>query len=134
MGYIDLITQRDSKLSLLRTVSLTKTRRQPVNLSAALIMLTGSFIEESRQLEAFQRIYGEFAAEGMINSEAYEATFNRLLAIVTDRNGVCWVLELNAEKSRSESSYGATCRLFRSWNKYCFLSRDKNMLHEWVSN
>ncbi|MFB4323327.1 VOC family protein [Priestia sp. BR_2] len=42
--------------------------------------------------EAFQRIYGEFAAEGIINSEAYEAPFNGLLAIVTDRNGVCWVL------------------------------------------
>ncbi|WP_261381694.1 VOC family protein [Paenibacillus cremeus] len=42
--------------------------------------------------EAFQRIYGEFATGGIINSEAYEAPFNGLLAIVTDRNGVCWVL------------------------------------------
>ncbi|ULL16544.1 VOC family protein [Paenibacillus sp. H1-7] len=42
--------------------------------------------------EAFQRIYEEFAAGGIINSEAYEAPFNGLLAIVTDRNGVCWVL------------------------------------------
>ncbi|REE70515.1 PhnB protein [Paenibacillus taihuensis] len=42
--------------------------------------------------EAFQRIYGEFATGGTINSEAYEAPFNGLLGIVTDRNGVCWVL------------------------------------------
>nr|WP_116192894.1 VOC family protein [Paenibacillus taihuensis] len=42
--------------------------------------------------EAFKRIYGEFATGGTINSEAYEAPFNGLLAIVTDRNGVCWIL------------------------------------------
>ncbi|MFD0698109.1 VOC family protein [Paenibacillus sp. GCM10027628] len=42
--------------------------------------------------EAFRRIYGEFAAGGTINAEVYEAPFNGLLAIVTDRNGVCWVL------------------------------------------
>jgi len=42
--------------------------------------------------EAFQRIYRELAAGGIINSEAYEAPFNGLLAIVTDRNCVCWVL------------------------------------------
>lgn len=42
--------------------------------------------------EAFRRIYAQLAAEGIINSEAYEAPFNGLLAIVTDRNGVCWVL------------------------------------------
>ncbi|WNC16982.1 VOC family protein [Brevibacillus brevis] len=41
---------------------------------------------------AFRKIYGEFAAEGTINTEVYEAPFNGLLAIVTDRNGVCWVL------------------------------------------
>ncbi len=42
--------------------------------------------------EAFRRIYGEFAVDGTINSEVYEAPFNGLLAIVTDRNGVCWVM------------------------------------------
>ncbi|QHT60841.1 VOC family protein [Paenibacillus lycopersici] len=42
--------------------------------------------------EAFRRIYAQLAAEGIINSEAYEAPFNGLLAIVTDRNRVCWVL------------------------------------------
>ncbi|WP_245600163.1 VOC family protein [Paenibacillus harenae] len=42
--------------------------------------------------EGFRRIYGEFAAGGTINTEVYEAPFNGLLAIVTDRNGVCWVL------------------------------------------
>jgi PhnB protein len=42
--------------------------------------------------EEFRRIYGELAAGGTINTEVYEAPFNGLLAIVTDRNGVCWVL------------------------------------------
>ncbi|MFB9330747.1 VOC family protein [Paenibacillus aurantiacus] len=41
---------------------------------------------------AFRHVYEQFAAGGMINTEAYEAPFNGLLAIVTDRNGVCWVL------------------------------------------
>jgi len=42
--------------------------------------------------EAFRRIYMEFAAGGTINTEVYEAPFNGLLAVVTDRNGVCWLL------------------------------------------
>ncbi|MCC3376338.1 glyoxalase/bleomycin resistance/extradiol dioxygenase family protein [Cohnella sp. REN36] len=42
--------------------------------------------------EAFRRVYGALPAGGTINTEAYEAPFNGLLAIVTDRNGVCWVL------------------------------------------
>ncbi|WP_337100451.1 VOC family protein [Paenibacillus sp. YIM B09110] len=42
--------------------------------------------------ETFRSIYGEFAASGTIQTEVYEAPFNGLLAIVTDRNGVCWVL------------------------------------------
>jgi PhnB protein len=42
--------------------------------------------------ETFRSIYGEFAASGTVQTEVYEAPFNGLLAIVTDRNGVCWVL------------------------------------------
>jgi PhnB protein len=42
--------------------------------------------------EKFRNVYEQFAAGGDINTEAYEAPFNGLLAIVTDRNGVCWVL------------------------------------------
>ncbi|MGO4371760.1 VOC family protein [Paenibacillus sp. MCAF20] len=41
--------------------------------------------------ETFLSIYGEFAASGTVQTEVYEAPFNGLLAIVTDRNGVCWV-------------------------------------------
>lgn len=42
--------------------------------------------------EAFRRIYGEFAASGTVHTEMYEAPFNGYLAIVSDRNGVSWVL------------------------------------------
>ncbi|MUG44575.1 VOC family protein [Paenibacillus woosongensis] len=42
--------------------------------------------------EKFHRIYDGLAAGGTIIAEAYEAPFNGLLSIVTDRNGVCWVL------------------------------------------
>lgn len=42
--------------------------------------------------EAFRKMYGELASGGTINTEVYEAPFNGLLAIVTDRNSVCWVM------------------------------------------
>ncbi|WP_019640129.1 VOC family protein [Paenibacillus fonticola] len=42
--------------------------------------------------EKFHRIFDGLAVGGTIIAEAYEAPFNGLLAIVTDRNGVCWVL------------------------------------------
>lgn len=40
----------------------------------------------------FRRVYAGLADNGAVNTEAYEAPFNGLLAIVTDRNGVGWVL------------------------------------------
>ncbi len=42
--------------------------------------------------EEFRRVYAGLSENGTINTEAYEAPFNGLLAVVTDRNGVCWVL------------------------------------------
>ncbi|MBO9596492.1 MAG: VOC family protein [Cohnella sp.] len=42
--------------------------------------------------EEFRRVYAGLAENGMINTEVYEAPFNGLLAVVTDRNEVCWVL------------------------------------------
>lgn len=62
---------------------------------AAKPVLKGDYVRVFLRIEteeAFRRIYGEFAADGTINSEVYEAPFNGLLAIVTDRNGVCWVM------------------------------------------
>lgn len=62
---------------------------------AAKPVLKGDYVRVFLRIEteeAFRRIYGEFAAGGTINTEVYEAPFNGLLAIVTDRNGVCWVL------------------------------------------
>ncbi|SFE80437.1 PhnB protein [Paenibacillus catalpae] len=47
--------------------------------------------------ETFRRIYDEFAGSGTIQAEMYEAPFNGYLAIVTDRNGVCWVLSYYRE-------------------------------------
>ncbi|MBS4217511.1 VOC family protein [Bacillus sp. FJAT-49711] len=62
---------------------------------AAKPVLKGDYVRVFLKIEteeAFRKIYGDFAAGGTINSEVYEAPFNGLLAIVTDRNGVCWVL------------------------------------------
>ncbi|MFC4811786.1 VOC family protein [Paenibacillus sp. GCM10023250] len=42
--------------------------------------------------DGFRSVYGRFADGGRVLTEPYEAPFNGLLAIVADRNGVCWVL------------------------------------------
>lgn len=42
--------------------------------------------------EAFRGVYAAFGSGGTILTEAYEAPFNGLLAVVADRNGVHWVL------------------------------------------
>lgn len=47
--------------------------------------------------ESFRAIYGALSTGGTILTEVYEAPFNGLLAIVTDRNGVCWVLSFYRE-------------------------------------
>ncbi|CAM4449195.1 PhnB protein [Paenibacillus endophyticus] len=62
---------------------------------AAKPALKGDYVRIFLKIESeaeFRNIYGEFSASGTINTEIYEAPFNGLLAIVTDRNGVCWVL------------------------------------------
>ncbi|MZQ86738.1 VOC family protein [Paenibacillus sp. 5J-6] len=62
---------------------------------AAKPAMKGDFVRVFLKIESeekFRAIYGAFSSEGTINTEAYEAPFNGLLAIVTDRNGVCWVL------------------------------------------
>jgi PhnB protein len=61
---------------------------------AAKPALKGDYVRVFLRIEtesAFRRIYGQFVG-GIVNTEVYEAPFNGLLAIVTDRNGVCWVL------------------------------------------
>ncbi|WP_449621392.1 VOC family protein [Robertmurraya sp. Marseille-Q9965] len=65
------------------------------DVQAAKPLMKGDYVRVFLKIETeevFRRIYGELSADGTINSEMYEAPFNGLLAIVTDRNGVCWVL------------------------------------------
>lgn len=62
---------------------------------AAKPAMKGDYVRVFLRIESedsFRTIYGAFASGGTINTEAYEAPFNGLLATVTDRNGVCWVL------------------------------------------
>ncbi|MBB6678014.1 VOC family protein [Cohnella lubricantis] len=47
--------------------------------------------------EEFRRVYAGLAEGGQITKEAYEAPFNGLLATLTDRNGVAWVLSYYRE-------------------------------------
>ncbi|RCW51712.1 VOC family protein [Paenibacillus prosopidis] len=62
---------------------------------AAKPSLKGDYVRVFLKIETeeeFRKVYGELAMGGLINTEVYEAPFNGLLAIVTDRNGICWVL------------------------------------------
>jgi PhnB protein len=40
----------------------------------------------------FRQVYEDLTVGGHINTETFEAPFNGLLAVITDRNGVGWVL------------------------------------------
>ncbi|AZN38984.1 VOC family protein [Paenibacillus albus] len=65
------------------------------DVQAAKPALKGDYVRIFLRIDTekeFRKIYRDFAANGTINTEVYEAPFNGLLAIVTDRNSVCWVL------------------------------------------
>lgn len=62
---------------------------------AAKPIMKGDYVRVFMTIEseqAYRRIYRDLVTDGAINVDMYEAPFNGLLAIVTDRNGVCWVL------------------------------------------
>ncbi|WP_435168950.1 VOC family protein [Paenibacillus glycanilyticus] len=70
------------------------------DIQAAKPLMKGDYVRVFLKIdeeEAFRRIYGEFAQSGTVHTEMYEAPFNGLLAIVNDRNGVCWVLSFYRE-------------------------------------
>ncbi|GMK37700.1 hypothetical protein PCCS19_07540 [Paenibacillus sp. CCS19] len=62
---------------------------------AARPTIRGDYVRVFLQIDTeddYRRIYGEFATGGTIHTEIYEAPFNGLLGIVSDRNCVSWVL------------------------------------------
>jgi PhnB protein len=62
---------------------------------AAKPSLKGDYVKVMLKLETeeeFRQVYEDLTAGGHINIKAYEAPFNGLLAVITDRNGIGWVL------------------------------------------
>jgi PhnB protein len=62
---------------------------------AARPSLKGDYVKVILKLESeeeFRKIYEDFMDGGHINVEMYEAPFNGLLGVITDRNGIGWVL------------------------------------------
>jgi PhnB protein len=62
---------------------------------AAKPSLKGDYVKVMLQLETeeeFRMVFEDLSAGGQINVETYEAPFNGLLAAITDRNGIGWVL------------------------------------------
>jgi PhnB protein len=57
--------------------------------------LKGDYVKVMLKLETeeeFRQVYEDLTTGGHINVEAFEAPFNGLLAVITDRNGIGWVL------------------------------------------
>jgi PhnB protein len=57
--------------------------------------LKGDYVKVALKLETeeeFRQVYEELSAGGHINTETFEAPFNGLLALITDRNSIGWVL------------------------------------------
>lgn len=62
---------------------------------AAKPTLKGDYVKVFLRLETeeeFCNVYEDLTTGGQIIVEMYEAPFNGLLAIITDRNGIGWVL------------------------------------------
>lgn len=67
---------------------------------AAKPSLKGDYVKVILKLETeeeFSKVYEGLTAGGHINVEKYEAPFNGLLAIITDRYGIGWVLSYYRE-------------------------------------
>ena len=63
--------------------------------TAAQPSLKGDFVKVTLTLdseEEFRQVYEDLTTDGTIDSEVFEAPFNGLLAGITDRNGIGWVL------------------------------------------
>lgn len=63
--------------------------------NAAKPSFKGDYVKVTLTLETeeeFRQVYEDLTTDGTIDSEVFEAPFNGLLAGITDRNGIGWVL------------------------------------------
>ncbi|MBB6731403.1 VOC family protein [Cohnella zeiphila] len=63
--------------------------------TAAKPSFKGDYVKVTLTLETeeeFRQVYEDLTTDGTIDNEVFEAPFNGLLAGITDRNGIGWVL------------------------------------------
>jgi PhnB protein len=93
-GEIKILRKQDDKV-LNADLHFGSTKINFADATAAKPALKGDYVKVILKIETeeeFRKIYEELAVGGQINTEVYEAPFNGLLAVVTDRNGIGWVL------------------------------------------
>ncbi|MNR38096.1 hypothetical protein D3C85_1561710 [compost metagenome] len=98
-GEITILRKQDDKV-LNAELRFESTKITFADTIAAKPSLKGNYVKVILKLdteEQFGKVYEELTTDGRINVEKYEAPFNGLLAIITDRNGIDWVLSYYRE-------------------------------------
>jgi PhnB protein len=93
-GEIKILRKQDDSV-LNADLHLGSTKITFADTIAAKPSLKGDYVKVMLKLETeeeFRQVYEDLTAGGHINVEMYEAPFNGLLAVITDRNGIGWVL------------------------------------------
>jgi PhnB protein len=93
-GEIKIFRQQDDKV-LNAELNFGSTKITFADTIAAKPSLKGDYVKVILKIETeeeFRMVYKDLTAGGHINVETYEAPFNGLLAVITDRNGIGWVL------------------------------------------
>lgn len=94
-GEIKILRRQDEHV-LNAELLLGSTKITFADVIAAKPAIKGDYVRVILKIETeaeFREVYASLTAGGQIVTAIYEAPFNGLLALVTDRNGVGWVLQ-----------------------------------------
>jgi PhnB protein len=93
-GEIKILRKQDDKV-LNAELHFGSTKITFADTIAAKPSVKGDYVKVILKLdteEEFRKVYEDLTVGGHINVEMYEAPFNGLLAVITDRNDIGWVL------------------------------------------
>jgi PhnB protein len=93
-GEINILRQQDDKV-LNADLLFGSSKINFADVIAASSTLKGDYVKVILKLETdqeFHKVYQDLTDGGKINTPIFEAPFNGLLAVITDRNGIGWVL------------------------------------------
>jgi PhnB protein len=93
-GEIKILRQQDDKV-LNADLLFGSSKINFADVIAASSSLKGDYVKVILKLETdqeFHKVYQDLTDGGKINTPIFEAPFNGLLAVITDRNGIGWIL------------------------------------------